>query len=608
MQKMDEIYAALRQYWGYTLFRPLQEDVISSILKGQDTLVMLPTGGGKSLCFQLPAMLKDGMAVVISPLISLMKDQVDSLVDMGISAAYLNSSQKAKERASVIKKIQNGEVKLLYISPERLQNDAAVTLLKSVPLSFFVIDEAHCISHWGHDFRADYRNLKIIKEWFEGINVHTFTATATEEVQRDIVQQLGLHEPGMHIGGLDRANLTYRIRPRSKIINQIKDVLEKHPDEAGIIYCLRRNDVDKISKQLNLLGYKNLPYHAGLSDDMRRQHQDKFALEEVDIIVATVAFGMGIDRSNIRFVIHAAMPKSIEHYHQETGRAGRDGLNSYCYMFYGGNDYRTLSSFIGESPNQKVMMDKLSLFYNFCTCPKCRHKVLVNYFGQNYRDGSCDACDYCLNELDMVDGALIVSQKILSCVARVRMGRDYGFGADYIVSVLQGKKIEQIMSRGDQNLSTFGLMADESVVFIRYMIEQLIGQGFLQRDMDYSTLSLTDSSRQVLRAEKTPVLAKPLITVRKKEIAKRQRESREMDWSGIDRELFSLLREERAKLAQKKRVPAYIIFGDKSLKDMALKKPVTREEFADVFGVGESKVELYAEIFTAVIKKSGNSY
>ncbi len=564
---------------------------------------MLATGGGKSLCFQLPALLQEGMAVVISPLISLMKDQVDSLQDMGIAAEVLNSSLSPEEQRSVRNRMQKGEVKLLYISPERLHKEGTLQLLKSVPLSFFVIDEAHCISHWGHDFREDYRNLKIIKETFKPIGVQAFTATATEAVQRDILEQLRLESPQTHIGPVDRPNLIYRVRPRAQVIHQITDVLEKHEKEPGIIYCLRRDDVDTISAKLNDLGFRNLPYHAGLSDETRRLHQDRFAREEIDIVVATIAFGMGIDRSNIRFVIHAAMPKSMEHYHQETGRAGRDGLPADCYLFYGGSDFRTWSSLLGESPQQDVMLEKLKSLYNFCTRPHCRHRVLANYFGQDYGKASCQACDYCLNELEMVEDPLVVAQKILSCVYRVQEGTGHGFGAGHIANVLKGNLTDQVASWGHERLSTFGLMGDQSVDFIRYMVEQLVGQDFLRREGEFSTLSLTDSARKVLRGELTPPLAKPLVAAKKREIARKRQEKVEREWVGTDQELFSLLRQKRADLARKQGVPAFIIFGDRSLKDMATIRPVTREAFAAVYGVGDFKLNAYADVFIKVIKE-----
>ncbi len=601
-QKSKEIAAVLREYWGYTSFLPLQEETISSILAGRDTLTMLATGGGKSLCFQLPALLKEGLAVVISPLISLMKDQVDSLKDMGIAAAVLNSSLALEEQGRVVDRVEDGQVKLLYISPERLQQERTRQLLQSVPLSFFVIDEAHCISHWGHDFREDYRNLRIIKETFRPISVHAFTATATEEVQKDILEELRLEDPQTHIGPVDRPNLTYRVRPRAQIISQVTDLLKKHAGEAGIIYCLRRDDVDTLSARLNALGFKNLPYHAGLEDDVRRLHQDRFAREEVDVMVATIAFGMGIDRSNIRFVIHTAMPKSIEHYHQETGRAGRDGLPAHCYLFYGGSDYLTWKSLLEDSPHKEVMLDKLQRLYHFCSQPHCRHKVLANYFGQDYGKPSCEACDYCLNELEMVENPLIAAQKILSCVYRVHQVSGIGFGAGHIANVLKGNQSDQVETWGHHGLSTFGLMAEESVAFIRYMIEQLIGQGFLRREGEFSTLSLTDSAKKILKGELTPVLVKPLVAAKKKEITQKGRKKKEEEWAEIDQELFQVLRSKRAELARNQGVPAFIIFGDKSLRDMARIKPTNREAFTTVYGVGDYKLHAYADAFIEVIK------
>ena len=603
-QFQEQVYALLRKYWGYSSFRPFQEETISSILEGRDTLTILPTGGGKSLCFQLPALLKEGMAVVISPLIALMKDQVDGLKGIGIAADCLNSSRSIEEQRAIFQRIRKGELKLLYLAPERLKNPAALQWLNSIPISFFVIDEAHCISQWGHDFREEYRNLKVIKEKFQSVNVHAFTASATQEVQQDILDQLALDHPQVLIASVDRPNLTYRVIPRSHWVRQIADLLKKHMGEAGIIYCLRRDDVNELSDRLNELGFKNLPYHAGLSDEMRHLHQEEFVQEKVHLIIATVAFGMGIDRSNIRFVIHAAMPKSIEYYHQETGRAGRDGLPAYCYMLYGGRDYRTWSFLLEKSPNQGTMMDKLSRLYRFCTQPQCRHRVLANYFGQSYESSSCQACDYCLDEIDKVEQPLLISQKILSCVARVNQR----FGIRHVANILKGHITEGVSRWGHQHLPTFGLMANaSSLEEIRYLIEQLVGQGFLKKEGEYVTLSLTETGQQVLRGELTPTLAKPLIVSKKKEIEKRRHEKKEREWDGMDRELFQLLRQKRTDLAQQEKVPTYLIFGDLSLKDMASIKPVTRREFATVFGVGERKLQAYAEPFIEVIQRYARS-
>lgn len=598
----NQMLQTLSRYWGYTSFRPFQEAAILSVLEGRDTLTILPTGGGKSLCFQLPALLSEGMAVIISPLISLMKDQVDSLKAIGIEAESLNSSLRAGEQAAVIDKIKSGRLKLLYLSPERLMLEAQQELLRSVKLSYFVIDEAHCISHWGHNFREEYRQLGLIKEQFRDIAVHAFTATATRQVQQDILAQLKLISPHISIGSVDRSNLTYRVLPRSgNVLRQIVEAVSKRPGEPGIIYCLKRTDVDEISKELNTLGYPNLPYHAGLSDEERKKNHDEFSSERVPLMVATIAFGMGVDRSNIRYVIHAAMPKSIEHYQQETGRAGRDGLPADCTLFYSGADYRTWEYMLTDSPDREVLLGKLREMYNYCVRPECRHRFLVRYFSQEYASGNCGCCDYCLGEVEMVEEPLILGQKILSCVLRVREK----FGADHVADVLKGNITPRVTQWQHDQLSTFGLLADETKIYIRFMIEQLIGQGFLQRTGEYVTLSLTSTGRALLQGAAIPRLAKPVVRSKKLENEKKRKVRREIEWEGVDEGLFEALRARRSELAREKGVPAYIIFGDRSLKDMAVQKPVTLEAFGQIFGVGAAKQKEYGEVFVELIKNYG---
>ncbi|HDZ76890.1 MAG TPA: DNA helicase RecQ [Candidatus Omnitrophica bacterium] len=596
----NTIQNILFKYWGYDSFRPFQEETISSILDSKDTLTVLPTGGGKSICFQVPALICEGMAVIVSPLISLMKDQVDYLKDIGIAAECLNSSLNSSDRAQVTRRIKSGNLKLLYLAPERLSLESMREFLKEVKLSFFVIDEAHCISHWGHDFRAEYRQMGIIKDEFKGVCVHAFTATATCQVQEDIVKQLKLESPHFYIGSVDRPNLTYRMLRRSgNLIPHIVDVIKKRPDEAGIVYCLRRVDVDRISEKLNSLGYQNLPYHAGMPNEVRKRNQDAFSAEKTSLIVATIAFGMGIDRSNIRYIIHAAMPKSIEHYQQETGRAGRDGLPADCYMFYSGSDYRTWEYLLGYSTHGKVMRDKLNAMYNFCGRPGCRHRYLVNYFNQAYQNEDCRACDYCLREFDMIEEPLIAAQQILSCVKEVRQR----FGVNHVTDILKGNLTENIERWGHEQLSAFSLMRDQTKVFIRNIVEQLLEQGFLDRESEFKTLFITDLGQEVFSGDMVPKLAKPITIQKKKEVEKKRKVRRDVDWEGIDEELFQILRAKRRQLTEEKNVPAYIIFGDKTLKDMARVKPVSEEEFSTVFGVGEAKLAQYGEIFTKVIRE-----
>ena len=596
------LHSVLKQVWGYDSFRPLQQEIIEALLRNEDALVILPTGGGKSLCFQLPALVRPGITIVVSPLISLMKDQVDTLKEMGVSAQLLNSSLTEKEARAVLSQLHNDELKLLYMAPERLMLESMLTRLQTIPVAQFIIDEAHCVSQWGHDFRPEYRALHVLRQVFPDVPIAAFTATATPDVNADIKVQLGLKNPQEFSATVDRPNLTYRVFTRSGVKKQIIPLLERHKNEPGIIYCLSRKNVDDLSTFLNEQGYKNLPYHAGMNDKDRRENQMRFAREEIDIIVATVAFGMGIDRSNIRYVIHASMPQSLEHYQQEIGRAGRDALAAHGYLFFGAADYRMRIQMMEETTSaaqQQVLRQKLNHIYDFCITPQCRHKRLVSYFGQNYEKENCQACDFCLNEITLVSDSQILAQKILSCL--IRLKRPYG--TDYIVRVLKGDDDERITARGHKTISTYGILKDQSLSFIRSMIDQLCGQGYILKEGEFATLTVTQEGWKILRSSVTPKLVQPLEAKAKKVLDRASKRRQEQDWGGIDRELFEQLRRKRMELATQEGVPAFIIFGDKTLKDLAVKRPQNLAEFANVFGVGEHKLKLYGTIFVEEIQK-----
>ena len=426
---VTKIRKALKKYWGYDEFLPMQARAVESAASVRDSIVVLPTGGGKSICYQAPAVAMDGMAIVVSPLISLMKDQVDTLIECGINAARLDSTLTGYEQKIVLKGVADGTLKLLYVSPERLVSDGFIEMLKSTKLSLIAVDEAHCVSMWGHDFRPEYRQLRCLKETFPGVGIHAFTATATQHVRDDIAVQLNLDDPEMLVGSFDRPNLIYKVERINNRIAQICEVIDRHKGQSGIVYCIRRKDVDETFEKLSAKGYKVLPYHAGMDDLARRINQDAFVKEKVDVIVATVAFGMGIDKSNVRYVIHAGMPKSLEGYQQESGRAGRDGLNAQCLLLYCDRDYHTWKFILGnmEGNAKTIAMDKLSEVYNFCKSMTCRHKSLVNYFGQDLEKDNCAACDICLGQAEEMTDPLVTAQKILSCIVRL----EQRFGADY---------------------------------------------------------------------------------------------------------------------------------------------------------------------------------
>ncbi|MBD3182577.1 DNA helicase RecQ [Candidatus Poribacteria bacterium] len=590
---MIKLYEILKKYWGYDNFLPLQKEAIECVLNNRDSVVVLPTGGGKSLCFQSPAMCMEGMAVVVSPLISLMKDQVDTLNNCGVPAAFINSSLSVEEKRVVANAVFQGRIKLLYVAPERLILDSFMTFLKQVQISFFAIDEAHCISMWGHDFRPEYRKLSILKSAFPGTSIHAFTATATKQVQDDIVQGLKLDDPEVIIGSFDRSNLSYSVVPRDDRLKQVCSIIDEHKNESGIIYCIRRADVDELCEELLEKGYKALPYHAGLSDTERKSNQDAFIRDEADIIVATIAFGMGIDKSNIRYIIHAGMPKSLENYQQETGRAGRDGLKADCHLFFSGSDF-AIWKFILSNSDADVTnagLKKLSDMYNFCINSMCRHKAIVTYFGQEFDKESCEACDICLNEVEQLEDSLIVSQKILSCVARLK-GR---FGAVHVVRVLAGSKEKRILKFGHDKQSTWGLLSHESRKSIRSWIEQLIAQRYLQRTGEYNAISLTEKGWLVFKGEETPNLLK---TVEK---ADKQSRKDAKAWDGVDINLFDILKSLRREKADEQGVPAFVVFSDASLRDMARKRPTTLKGFLKITGVGQKKCATYGKDFVKAI-------
>jgi ATP-dependent DNA helicase RecQ len=601
---LDSLKAIIQRHWGFPTLRPLQEQAMRAVLDGRDSLVVLPTGGGKSLCYQAPAVLHGDTTVVISPLISLMKDQVDSLQACGVPAIQIDSTQSSLERSAYASDIEQGAVRLLFVSPERLVLTDFYRLLQRIQVRTFAIDEAHCISHWGHDFRPEYRQLNRLKELFPNASVHAYTATATERVRRDIIEQLGLKAAEVLVGNFDRPNLTYRVVSRRQPLKQVLEVIDRHPREAGIIYCLRRRDVDELAAAVQRHGCNALPYHAGLTAEQRHAAQDAFAAEQCDVIVATVAFGMGIDRSNVRYVLHAAMPKSLEHYQQETGRAGRDSLEAECVLLHSGADFLTWKSILEKSAAEPGVdpsflpsaLKHLEDMDRYCRGAVCRHRALVQYFGQGYETELCGACDICLGDAQQVPDALIVAQKILSCVARVKEH----FGIGHVVSVLRGENTEGIQKWKHEQLSTYGLLRDCSKADLRDWIYQLIGQGVLVQQGDpYPILSLNAASWEVMKGQRTVRLMQP---VRRKKGEKAPKsEADTISWEGVDEQLFETLRGLRRQLAEERGVPPYIIFSDATLRELARVRPSTLEKMRFVYGIGEAKLRDFGERFLQAI-------
>lgn len=589
---MNTLQTLLKTHFGYDQFRPLQEQIIKNVLDKRDTFVLMPTGGGKSLCYQLPALHFDGMALVISPLIALMKDQVDTLRANGIPAAYLNSTLSKNEMEWVQKEALEGKLKLLYVAPERLGLASFRDFLDQLNISLLAIDEAHCISEWGHDFRPDYRNLKKLRHQLSKIPAIALTATATEKVRQDIIEQLEFQKAETFISSFNRNNLTYHIQPKRNSFQSLVDLLEKYKGEPAIVYCFSRNDTEKVANDLNRNGIKALPYHAGLNGDTRDENQTKFIRDEVQVMVATIAFGMGIDKPDIRLIVHMDLPKTLEGYYQETGRAGRDGLPSECVLFYSYGDKMKQDFFINQmndTKEQAKAQEKLAQVIDFCQLQSCRRAYLLKYFGEKWTDTECAACDVCLNPQEQFD-ATDVTNKILSAV--IRTGQR--FGLNYVVEVLLGQGTKKVKERGHDQLSVFGIIQDFSEDELKQLMASLVQKHFLvKNEGEYATFRVGDLGVRFLKNQEQISLFKPVVTttapVKKKQA---------LDY---DQQLFEKLRILRKTLAEERGVPPFVIFGDTTLQEMAAYYPQTKENLGRVTGVGTTKLAQFGPAFLRAI-------
>ncbi len=600
----------LKRHFGYDEFRPLQEEVIDSVLRQRDTLVIMPTGGGKSLCYQLPALRLDGLTLVVSPLIALMKDQVDSLRANGIAAEFINSSLTYAEIARVQAHARQGDLKILYLAPERLTLPDFREFLDTLNVSLVAVDEAHCISEWGHDFRPDYRTLGGLRRGMPSVPFIALTATATERVRADILAQLGLKEPQQFIASFDRPNLRYEVRPKERAFDQLVQLLRERKDESAIIYCFSRKDTEELSDRLRDAGFKALPYHAGMDAETRRRNQERFIRDEVDVIAATIAFGMGIDKPDVRLVVHQELPKTLEAYYQQTGRAGRDGLPSDCVLFYSYGDKIKQDFFIDrieDATEKRGAQEKLAQVIEFCTLRTCRRRYLLDYFGEDSLSsppslsspssddaGNCGGCDVCLADMEDFD-ATIIAQKIMSAV--IRTGER--FGAGYIAQVLRGSKAERVLRLGHDNLSVYGIVEDHSDSEIREICGMLLDKSLLRKtSSEYATLGVTAEGRRFLRSRERLTLAR-----RKKSDSEVLSSPMRGEMLNYDSKLFDLLRAVRIGIADDANVPPYIIFGDVTLQQMAYYIPQSRETLLRISGVGAIKLEQYGDRFLRVIQR-----
>jgi len=597
------IAQTLAEVFGYEEFRPHQAEIIEHVASGRDSFVLMPTGGGKSLCFQIPALHRAGVAVVVSPLIALMKDQVDALRANGVAAAVLNSSLSAEEASSVLGALRRGELDLLYVAPERLVLDGFLGELDRLEIALFAIDEAHCVSQWGHDFRPEYVRLRVLRERFPDVPIVALTATADEQTRDDVVRQLGLDDARIFATGFDRPNIHYSAAYKTKPFAQLATFLREHEGASGIVYALSRRRVEEVAGKLRDAGFSAAAYHAGMDAGARTRVQDEFLGDRLDIVVATVAFGMGIDKPDVRFVVHYDMPKSIEGYYQETGRAGRDGLPAQAFMLWSMQDVMTSRGFIDaiESEEQRrIESHKLSAMIAYAEALSCRRRALLGYFGEEQAEpcGHCDVCDSPPQTYDATEDA----QKALSAVFRLRER----FGLGYVVDVLRGSASERIVANGHDELSVYGIGAAHSKDDWAAIFRQLIHRGYLRVDVaEYSTLKLTPSAGPVLRGEEHVVLARPPAPRPKAEKApKLSRAAASALETDAQVALFELLRELRREIAAEQAVPAYVVFADAALADMARRAPKTPEEFLAVSGVGSAKLERYGAAFLAAIAQA----
>ena len=608
----------LKQYFGFTSFRPLQEEIIRDSLADKDVFALLPTGGGKSLCFQLPALNRDGLTVVVSPLIALMKDQVDALQASGIAATFLNSSLAAGESRERLRGLHNSEFRLLYVAPERLMLSGFLSDLQKWNVKLIAIDEAHCISEWGHDFRPEYRQISELRTHFPKVPFMALTATATGRVREDIVTHLKLREPKCYVASFNRPNLTYRVIAKNKPYDQLLDFLRARPKESGIVYCMSRKSTESVAQRLSEDGVRAKPYHAGLTPKERSEHQELFLRDDVRVVCATIAFGMGINKPNVRFVVHYDLPKNIEGYYQETGRAGRDGLPGECVLLFSPGDAVKQTMFIDEKPNpqeQQIAREQLQQMVHYAECAGCRRAELLAYFGEQFSgtgilpvsSGSgmethrqdagatinCGACDNCLSPRARFDGT-VAAQKFLSCVYRIREQSGFGVGLNHVVEVLTGADTEKIRKWDHTQLSTYGIGKEHSRPEWAAIGRELVRLGFLRQTTEkFSVLELTPEGRAALKERRKVALTKP--------VAAPETKVHHIGEITCDEVLFERLRELRKKLADERDVPAYIIFSDVALRQMARNYPQSEGDFARISGVGEKKLREFGEVFLAEI-------